>query len=242
MITAVIITLNEEEKIADCIKSVLPVCNECIIIDAESTDRTVEIAEQLGAKVFIKKWNGYGAARNYGASLAHNSWILSIDADERLSPELSQKLPLFPQQRNTIYRFNRLTKYCGQWIKHGTWHPEWKAKLYHRDFYEWDDRYVHEELIPLQGKTKQAKIKGLLLHEAYDTHEDLERKLQHYAKLSTKGRDKGRVEPSYFKKLFSPKYHFLRSFIWKKGFLDGSAGYRIAKAIESYHRKKLELH
>lgn len=241
MITAVIITLNEEENIAACIQSVVSVCSECIIVDAESTDKTVQIAQQLEAKVYSKKWSGYGEARNYGASLAQNRWILSIDADERLSPELSKKLSLFPQKNNTIYRFNRLTQYCGQWIKHGAWHPEWKSKLYHRHYYKWDDRPVHEDLIPLQGQTKKSKIKGLLLHEAYKTHQEFEKKLDHYALLYSKGKDSKSPLFNLLKQVFSPKYHFLKSFFWKKGFLDGRAGFKIAKAIESYHRKKLAV-
>lgn len=241
MISAVIITLNEEDKIVACIESLSSICDECIVIDAESTDQTVQIAQQLGAKVHIHKWEGYGAARNYGASIAQNQWILSIDADERLSPELSKNISHFPQQNNIIYRFNRLTQYCGQWIKHGTWHPEWKEKLYHRDYYQWDDRCVHERIIPLQKQEKFSKLSGLLLHEAYATHEELEYKLEVYARLFVHNRNERQSSTSRIKRFISPKYHFLRSYIWRRGFLDGMAGYKIARAIATYHGKKLDI-
>ena len=100
---------------------------------------------------------------------------------------------------------------------------------------------MHEDLIPLQGQTKKSKIKGLLLHEAYKTHQEFEKKLDHYALLYSKGKDSKSPLFNLLKQVFSPKYHFLKSFFWKKGFLDGRAGFKIAKAIESYHRKKLAV-
>ena len=240
MITAVIITLNEEKKIADCIYSLSSVCDECIVIDAESTDQTVKIAKQLGAIVHTCKWQGYGAARNYGASIASNSWILSIDADERLDEKLSLSLKLLNKKEDTVYKSNRLTQYCGQWIKYGTWHPEWKEKLYHKNYYQWDDKPVHERLIPFQKQGKTSKLPGLLLHAAYATHKELESKLEAYARIFVQNRKEKKLHISSLKRYFSPMYHFLRSYLWRRGFKDGQAGYKIAKALKTYHRKKLE--
>ncbi|MFT4566798.1 MAG: glycosyltransferase involved in cell wall biosynthesis [Saprospiraceae bacterium] len=239
MITAVIITLNEESKIDDCIKSLSSVCDQCIVVDAESTDETVKKAQALKAEVHSIHWVGYGAARNYGASKARNPWILAIDADERLDENLINSLQSVQLEEKTIYRFNRLTRYCGQWIRNGVWHPEWKSKLYHRDFYEWNHRLVHEDLVSSQGRMQFEKLNGKLLHKAYQTHEQLEYRLDKYARLSIEEKVTQNQPSSFFKRFFSPRYHFFRSYLWKKGFLDGRAGLKIAKAIETYHRKKL---
>ena len=239
MISAVIITLNEESKIEDCIKSVSSTCDQVIVIDAESTDETIKKAIALGAEVHSLIWEGYGAARNYGATKSKNSWILSIDADERLDDNLISSMQSVHLQEQTTYKFNRLTRYCGQWIRHGVWHPEWKSKLYHRDNYKWNDSNVHEELVSIKGNRQFDKLSGKLLHEAYETHEELEHKLDRYARLSIEEKVTRDQLSSIYKKLFSPKYHFLKSYLWKGGFLDGQAGFKIAKAFETYHRKKL---
>jgi len=236
-VSCVIITLDESAQIEDCIKSVIDIVDEIIIIDAESSDNTIEKAEALGAKVFVKTWEGYGQARNYGAEQAQHNWILSIDADERISPELADSIKSLQLENNNIYAFNRLTNYCGQWIKHGAWFPEWKARLYHHKQSSWSLNAVHETLMNTSNN-KIKKLKGELLHYAYSSHEELETRLSLYANLLTKERLEKGIHSTWIKRNLSPMFHFIKSYIFKLGFLDGLAGYKIAIAIKDYTRLK----
>lgn len=241
MISGVIITLNEASNIAACIHSIKTVCDEVIVVDANSQDHTAELARSKGAKVIIKEWHGYGAARNAGANAAANDWILSIDADERLSPELTTSIKGANLESQNAYKFNRLSRYCHQWIKHGIWYPEWKTRLYHRAFNHWDSRLVHEQL-QHKASISESKLQGNLLHYAYDSPEDLRSRLDRYAQLSATQWKEDGTPPFLIKKVLSPTYHFLRSYILKMGFLDGHAGLQIARAIKEYNQKKYEYY
>ena len=120
--------------------------DEIIVIDAQSKDNTVKLAESEGAKVYIREWNGYGKAKNFGAEMASNNWILSIDADERLSEKLKGSIEDLNLQNNEVYLVNRLTKLHTKWIRHSGWYPLPLPRLYNKAFAFWDDKEVHEEL------------------------------------------------------------------------------------------------
>ncbi len=236
-ITCVIITLNEAKHISDCITSVKEVVHEIIVIDAESSDATVSLAQQAGAKVVVRKWNGYGATRNYGAQMASNNWILSIDADERLSPELIDNIKKLAVQETQVYSFNRLTNYCNQWIRHGTWYPEWKSRLYNSKNVYWSDHEVHEKL-QFSLSCTTVKLQGNIYHYAYATHKELDNRLTTYAKLYKTELTKKNISPHWTKRTFSPVAVFIKSYFLKLGFLDGKAGFMIAKALKNYTLKK----
>lgn len=242
MISAVIITYNEASKIEECIHSLSSVCDDILIIDAQSTDQTTTLAASLQARVITKSWEGYGAARNYGAQHAYHDWILAIDADERLSPELADNIARLTLEGKQIYTCNRLTRYCGRWIRHGVWHPEWKSKLYQRHSYQWDLRTVHESLIS-QGRHGQAiRLKGLLLHDAYHTHMELTDRLDKYARMTAAQWKKDKHAPWSMIRYLAPYYHFWKSYIIKMGFLDGHDGYQIARAMALYSKRKYEYY
>ena len=151
-ITAVIITQDEERNIGRCLESLKGVADEIVVVDSGSTDRTEALCREAGARFVSHPWEGYSGQKNYANSLATHPWILSIDADEALSPTLRESLlALKHSSINTLshlhihYAFNRLNNYCGHWIHHSGWYPDRKPRLFHRDAYEWDGT-VHEEL------------------------------------------------------------------------------------------------
>lgn len=232
-ISAVIITHNEEDKIRACLKSVWPVSDEVIIVDAESLDSTVKIAKEEGAKVFIKKWEGYSSARNYGAQKASNNWILSIDSDEQIDEYLTRAILQIEFEKNKVYSFRRINNYCGRWMKYGALRPEWKQRLYHREEAFWNKSQVHEKL-EFSNHYEEIRINGSLLHYSYDCHEDYVHKLSIYSTLQ---KDKKKIK-GFFPSSLSTCYHFLRYYIFHLGFLEGYWGFKVDLTKSRYHGSK----
>ncbi len=237
MISGVIITLNEEDHIEECLQSLHKFCDDIVVIDAGSTYKTRAIARRLGARVFVLPWKGYGYARNMGAKRAKNSWIFSIDADERVTDTLADSIMSRTLEINQVYKCKRSTRYCGKWIRFGIWNPEWKTRLYHRQESQWNDRLVHETL---SSKTKLSHIHlhGNLLHLAYPNHQMLEKKLSQYALLSARQWMQEEYNPGIVKRTLGPAYHFTRGYLLKLGFLDGMHGLNIALAYFRYNQQK----
>ncbi len=224
--SVVIITHQEESHIEQCICSVLPISDDIIVIDAQSTDRTRDIADLLGAKVHTLPWQGYGYARNYGAQKAQNDWILSIDADERLSNDLQTSINrLSPENIDTVHRILRVNHIGSKPIRYGHLRPERKTKLYNRNIYEWDDAPVHESLQPVASESRL--LHGELLHYAYRDLSDIKEKYARYAELY-KGTKSAPVR--HVKAI----YHYLRSYLWMGGWRSGSEGHAIAHALYRY--------
>lgn len=227
-ISAVIITKNEAANIKRCIESLQKIIDEIIIIDAFSTDETPAIAQELGATVFQKKWIGYGANKNIGNQLANNNWILSIDADEVLSPELIVSISTLSLQDNTVYQLNRLVNFGGQWVKHSGWHPDWKVRLFNRKAISWDNSsLVHEQLL-IPANYKVVALKGLLYHYSYIDDKDHWQRIEKYAHLAAQQMASTGKKATLIKLYLSPLARFLRTYILKKGFLDGYLGLKIS--------------
>ena len=235
-ISSVSITKNEAQNIAACIDSCRQISDDIIIIDSHSTDATVEIAKQKGAQVQLIDWQGYGHAKNMGATHSTNDWILSIDADERLDNEMVETLKNIDLEKDHIYGFKRLNHVGNQAIKHGEWNPDIKFRLYYKDATSWNLSDVHEQLIcgPWHKKTV---IPGYLMHYSYRNAEDLVEKLDHYARLGARQMFDKTISPGVFAAL-KPTFRFLKSYYVKGGFLDGKLGYKIAKANADSVRKK----
>jgi len=236
-VSAVIITNNEEKKIGECLEAVGSVVDEIIVIDSESKDKTVEICQSFGVKVYVKKWEGYSRAKNFGNEIAGNEWILSIDADEILSAELQLALEKLDVERNCVYLLDRINNFCGKWIKHSGWYPQWKPRLFQRQYVRWEGDYVHEKLvIPLGFKRK--KLKGKLLHYTYTNQKDHLDRIDNYAYLGAQKIIASKKKPTWFKIKFSPYWRFIRSFLLQLGFLDGKAGWIISQRKILLTRKK----
>ncbi len=226
-LSAVIITKNEEANIARCLKSLSDLVAEIIIIDAFSTDDTVKIAKGLGATVIQKDWKGYSQNKNYGNQIAKNDWIISIDADEVITVELKACIQQLTLEKDIVYSINRLNNYCGQWIKHCNWHPDWNVRLFHRKVAVWKGNFVHEKLA-FAKNIKVVRLEGLLHHYSYQNSADHWQRIEGYAQLSAQQLFQKGKKATFVKQWLAPIARFLRTYFIKLGFLDGNAGWTIS--------------
>ena len=234
-LSAVIITKNEEKNIALCLESLKTVADEMIVLDSNSTDNTVAIASGIGAKVITRQWEGYSASKNFANSLTTGDYILSIDADEALSTELQQAILAFKSQPGAdACDVNRLTNYCGKWIRHSGWYPEYKTRIFKKEAATWTGS-IHEELTFLNNP-KVIRLQGDLLHYSYPTVESHLKKIYTYASLAAeKDFAKGKKYNLFLHGLVKPQFMFVRKFFIKLGFLDGGWGLVIA-VISAFER------
>ncbi len=233
-----IITYNEEKIIGRCIDAAAKISNDIVIVDAYSEDKTVEIAKSKGANVFLKKWEGYSEAKNFGADKCKNDWVISLDADEIVSEEFIRNIKKLKPVDNIIYQINIKGNFLGKWIYYSGWYPSWKKRIYNKKYFFWNDAVVHESLV---GKIEfdLKKIKGDILHYSYDNPDDVNIKSDRYAKLLAKSMVKNNNKPSMLKRLLGSRFKFINTYFFKLGFLDGRAGFRIAKMNAEIVKKKI---
>lgn len=226
-ISAVIITYNEEKNIARCINSVVNWVDEIVVVDSFSTDSTLELAKSLGAVVTQHAFGGYIEQKNYALQQAKNEWILSLDADEEVSENLKKSILAIENWNHaSIYSFNRLSNYCGQWIKHCGWYPDVKTRLFRKDSGSWGGKNPHDKYIANVGITTQH-LKGDLLHYTFYTVEQHQQQIHKFSSIAAQSYyDKG-IRSNRFKLVFSPLSKFVRNYILKMGFLDGYYGWVI---------------
>ncbi len=225
-LTAVVITRNEARNIARCIESLEGIADEIVVVDSFSTDATPSICKGLGVQFHQREWKGYSLQKNYGNGLASNDLILSIDADEALSEELRNSiLNAKNKEGGFAYSFNRLTNYCGKWIRHSGWYPDTKVRIFNRTAADWQGT-VHEKLT-VDPKTVK-KLKGDLLHYSYYDVSEHVAQTDRFATLSAQELLESGVRPSLLRIVFSPVAKFIKFYLLRLGFLDGSAGWRIA--------------
>lgn len=231
-ITAVMITHNEADRLPEALSSLDGVVDDILVVDSFSTDETVTLARSLGARVVQHVFSDYSSQKNYANSLAKGAWILSIDADERLSPRLASEIKTLRQLDDVPvagYSFNRKTWYLGRFVTHSGWYPDHKVRLFAKDKARWRGR-IHERL-ELDGKI--GCLTGELLHYTYRSIADHVARLNRYSTfLSQNIKTESRVQ-LLVKALSSPFFTFIRHYILKAGFMDGFAGLVIA-LISSY--------
>jgi len=226
-ITAVIITKNEAHNIAKCLSALQSVTDDMLVVDSFSTDKTKAIAEENGARVIQKEWEGYAKAKNYANSKAYHDWILSVDADEVLSNELIKTIQKLRVASGTVYALDRINNFCGQWIKHSGWYPDWKVRLFNRNEVYWVGAYVHEKLkYPSNYEVK--KLSGKLYHYSYATLEDHKKRIETYSQLAAEDMLASGKEASFIKMYLSPVGRFLKTLFLKMAFLDGKNGWIIS--------------
>lgn len=232
-ISVAIIAQNEEDNISNCIKSV-NWAEEIVVIDGGSTDKTIEICKELGARVIEHSWPGHIQQKNYAIDRCSGDWILSLDADERASEEMAEFIKqLFksgePEQDG--YYFPRKVFYLGKWINHSGWYPDYKLRLFRKDRARWTGYNPHDR-IELEGKSKKAKVD--ILHYPYKSLTDhLDRINSYTTIMAGELRDKGK-KSNLLKIIFNPYFRFLRAYFLKLGFLDGFHGI-IISIISSYY-------
>lgn len=225
-VSATIISFNEEDRIAEAIES-LACCDEVLVVDANSTDRTREIAAARGALVVTKNWEGYSKQKNFAAERACYDWILSIDADERLSAELCAEISAWKRQERDIAAMNmpRRAHYLGRWIRHSGWYPDRKIRLYDRRRAHWRGDFVHESM-EVSGPI--GLLHGDLLHFPYHSWQDHVNRIDRYTRLAADASHSAGRPGNPLKLLFGPPLFFLRTLFLKAGILDGWRGIAIA--------------
>ena len=231
-----IITLNEEVNIERTLESVRTIADEITIVDSGSTDRTVALAEARGAKVFTEPWKGFAAQKNSALAKATCDWILSLDADEEVSPDLAANIKALLKSAQPPqfagYKMNRRNMYMGRWIRHSGYYPDPKLRLVRRGAAEFELRAVHEDM-KMTGPL--GHVDGDLIHHAYPT---LESFIEHANRYSSLGAgmvvEKGPSRFSFFNVVVRPAVRFLYSYFFRLGFLDGREGLLVLMTHASY--------
>lgn len=227
-LSAVIITLNEERNIERCIDALKPIADEILVVDSYSEDKTESICKQKNVRFIQTEWKGYAETKNYANSLTEHDYIFSVDADEAPDEKLQNEiLALKKSGLNDTYAVNRLTNYCGVWIKNSGWYPDWKIRIFNKKNTQWKGEFVHEELA-FSNKVAVKKIKGHLLHFSYYNFQEHQERADKYSKLTAKKLFKNGKKANVFKPFFSAFGRFIAMYFIKKGFLDGKMGYKIA--------------
>jgi glycosyltransferase involved in cell wall biosynthesis len=224
-LSVTIIALNEENNIARAIESVRGFAQEILVVDAGSVDRTVEIAGHLGAKIITNPWRGYGQQKNYASAQAKHDWILNIDADEEVSPELGieiqQTLDRNENQGIAGYSVPRMSKYLGRWIRHGGWYPNRLVRLANRKNSAWTEPKVHEEWV-VRGPV--LPLSHDLLHYPFkDISEQIQTNLR-FSRLGSDALRKKGQKKNLFLLLLKPVGKFIETYFAKAGFRDGIPG------------------
>ena len=237
-LSVVIITFNEEKNIERCLLSVQSVADEILVVDSFSTDKTLEICEKHGARVIQNPFEGHIQQKNFAMKNTENDWILSLDADEALTPELTLEIwKVKENATNKLYEMNRLTNYCGKWVKHCGWYPDTKIRLVNRKHAAWGGVNPHDKLEATNHESV-GFLNGDLLHYSYYTKQDHLKQIEYFGKIAAnelhqKGKTVG-FATIYIKVIAQ----FIKSFFLKLGFLDGRTGWQISylSAFATYRK------
>lgn len=236
-VSAFVLSYNEEDNIERCLKSLL-FCDEIILIDSFSTDRTVELAKKIGVKVIQHPWAGYKQQKIFGLSQCRYDWVLNIDADEEVSQELResildvmQKADRDPESICDGYEVNRLVWYFDRYWRNGGWYPEYRLRFFRRSLISWGGLEPHEKPI-LNGQ--MGRLPGDLYHYTYRSIEEQAKQLLHFALLSGGSAHKEGYRSSLWNLIVNPLSRFVKFYILKKGFREGMPGFIVA-VLEGYY-------
>lgn len=229
-LSGVIITFNEEEKIKKCIESLEAVCDEILVVDSLSTDKTKSICIEKKVRFITNEFQGHIQQKNFAKSLAKYDHIISLDADEQLDKEAQLSiLQIKKSWTGDGYYFNRLNNYCGKWIKYGSWYPDLKLRLWDRRSGEWGGINPHDQFI-IENKSSLKTLKGYILHYTADSKEQYLKQMRYFSEVAANAYLKENKRSSLFKILTRPLLRFIRDYIFKLGILDGVSGYQVCKA------------
>lgn len=224
-ISATIITRNEETNIEDCLQALLW-ADEIVVLDSVSTDRTVELARRYTDNVFVETWAGQGAHKNRAAELATGPWIFSVDADERVTPELAMEIrEVVKTARLPAYAVRRKNMYRKQWIRHGGWWPDWVNRLFLKERARFNDEIIHDSLV-VDGPL--GKLHEPLIHHSFaNAGAFLERAYRYSMHQADRMYREGR-RASFWTAFSHGSFEFIHTYLVRRGFLDGTAGFLIA--------------
>jgi glycosyltransferase involved in cell wall biosynthesis len=231
-LSVTIITKNEASDIQGALASVAW-ADEVVVVDAESTDDTAALATACGARVVLRAWPGYSAQKNFAASLTTHDWILSLDADERVTPALADEIRhlLDTTPAHQAYRIPRVTWHLGRWVRSTDWYPDYQLRLYDRRAAEWTGRYVHEG-IRVTGTI--GRLRHELEHFAYRDIADHLETMDRYTTLAARQMHEAGRRASALSVALHPPFAFFRNYVLRGGFRDGAPGF-IVSAMNAYY-------
>lgn len=241
-ITAAIITYNEECNIERCIRSLLPVADEIFVVDSFSTDRTKEICLRLGTRFAENPFEGHIQQKNFALEHSSCEWVLSLDADEALTDKLQASiLAVKTNPQYDGYRLNRLTNYCGHWVRHCGWYPDTKVRLVKKSKARWTGTNPHDRL-DLLNSEPTGFLNGDLLHYSYNNREEHYKQIEYFGDISARELFEQGKRTNYLVISFKVIAQFIKSYFIKKGFLDGKTGFTISR-LSAYatYRKYIKL-
>jgi glycosyltransferase involved in cell wall biosynthesis len=228
MLSAMIITCNEEQNIGRCIDSLWQVADEIVVLDSYSTDNTIVIAREKGAVVQQGIFTGYIEQKNKALKLTKYNYVLSLDADEMLSDKLvTSILQEKFSFRHRAYFMNRYNNYCGKFIKHGLWYPNQKVRLFDKRFALWGGMNPHDK-IELKGNYRARFLKGDIIHYAYDTIGEHIQRNEELSTIAAYSLFESGIKNHWSKIILSPFWSFIHGYFIRLGFLDGYFGFVIA--------------
>tara|TARA_B100000809_G_C15139130_1_gene532120 strand:- start:4140 stop:4898 length:759 start_codon:yes stop_codon:yes gene_type:complete len=237
-LSVVIITFNEEKNIERCLASVIDVADEIVVVDSYSTDKTKQICSAKNVRFVEHKFDGHIEQKNFAITQAKNQYVLSLDADEALTEELQQAiLEIKNNWQADGYSFNRLTNFCGTWIKHCGWYPDKKLRLWDITKGKWGGDNPHDKVIMAKGASAEH-INLDILHYSFYTIEQHLKQIDYFTDISSKTAfEKGKTSNG-FTIIYKSTFKFFRDYVLKFGFLDGYHGYVVCK--NSAHAKRLK--
>ena len=236
-LSVILITKNEEANLKDCLESV-SFADEIIVVDSQSSDKTQEIARSFDAKLEITSdWPGFGPQKNRALNLATQDWVLSIDADERVTPELKQEILTAIASPNVAdcYAIPRSSWYCGRFMKHSGWYPDYVDRLFKRGSAKFSDHLVHERLLPTGSS---GKLNNHFLHYSYRDFSQVLKKVDVYSSAAAQQAFKQGKKGGLGEALIHGFWAFFRTYVLRRGFLDGKHGLALAisNAATSYYK------
>jgi len=228
-LSVAIITLDEERNVGRCLDSLAGVADEVVVLDSGSRDGTERLCRAAGATFVQQPWLGYGPQKNRAAELCGGDLVLSLDADEALSPELRASiLAVKADPQADCWELNRLNWMYDRFLRHGELYPDRKLRLWRRGQARWTDETIHETARPAAG-ARVARLRGDLLHYTVHTREQHLRTIEKFTTLQAEAMLRAGKRGGWAKRWVSPAAHFLRTFVLKRGFLDGAAGLRVSR-------------
>lgn len=262
-LSVVVICNNEERNIGRCLQSVQGLAGEIVVVDSGSTDRTEEICRQYGARFTYHAFEGHIQQKNYAASLAKNDWVLSLDADEALSPELYSSIknflenseektslpraergyslnegdilnspPLYGRGGGGVrlaFKMNRLTNYCGRWVRHCGWYPDTKLRLFNRHYGKWGGVNPHDKYELDDKNAPVGFLQGDILHYSFYTVDEHYKQTRYFSAIAAKAHFARGKRAYWFNLIINPTVKFIRDYFIKLGFLDGATGFTISR-------------
>ena len=227
-LSGVIITFNEERHIEKCLKSLLPVVDEIVVVDSFSTDRTKDICIKYNVTFIEQKFLGYIEQKNFALTKASNDYIVSLDGDEALSETLQKSIKALKNNWTlNAYYSNRFNNFCDQWIKHSDWYPNKKLRVFNRKKAQWKGINPHDNIVFNKSEEKAGYLKGDILHWTYRTYSEFNLKTEYFSTISAKAYyNLGKTAPIW-KIVLNPTWAFFKSYFLRLGFLDGLNGFVI---------------